>query len=385
MRFAPCASWGFSPLDRELGLLPGSPLLPRAQEMLVQLATQIPFAAASRLFETWTGIKLGSSTTRRQTLAAGEALVAAETAAAEWVLRDSPEPTAAGVEHQQLSIDGALVPLIGEWAEVKTLAVGTVTERSGGEPKATDLSYFSRLCDHRTFTRLATVETHRRATELARQVTVVVDGAEWLQDFADIQCPQATRIIDWTHSSEYVAAAARALFGEPDALAAWRQAQLHELWEGDPELVLTELCERLTALSPNSEAAAVVSGSILYLARRLEQLQYARFRAEGRPTGSGCVESANKLIVEARLKGAGMHWRRENVNPMLALRNTYCSANRWSGGWALLDRYRCARSGELARAQHQARNPTPSPPPSRPRKRNWRQFSLRPRPRHAKP
>ena len=44
------------------------------------------------------------------------------------------------------------------------------------------------------------------------------------------------------------------------------------------------------------------------------------------------VESANKLVVEARLKGAGMHWKRENVDPMLALRNIVCS-DRWDHEW----------------------------------------------------
>lgn len=138
-------------------------------------------------------------------------------------------------------------------------------------------------------------------------------------------------------------------------------------------------------MSPNTEAAEVVCGSLLYLARRLGQLQYARFRAEGRPIGSGCVESVNELIVEVRLRGAGMHWRRENVNPMLASRNTHCSANRWPGAWVLLARYRCVRSREVAIAQHQARHPTPSSPPDRRKRRSWGDFSLRHRPRHAKP
>jgi hypothetical protein len=352
----------------------------------VQLGVMMPFAAANRLFETWFGIKMGPSTTRRQTLLAGKALVAAETTAAEWVLRELPEPTAAAVEHQQLSADGAMVPLIGgEWAEVKTLAVGRVIMSAKDEPKAVDLSYFSRLCDHKTFTRLASIETHRRATERAKRVTAVLDGADWLQEFVDIQCPAATRIIDWGHSSEYVSAAARALFAEQDALVAWREAQLHELSKGDPEAVLTELCERLTALTPNTEAADAVCGSLLYLARRLDQLQYARFRAEGRPIGSGCVESANKLVVEVRLKGAGMHWRRENVDPMLALRNAYCSGDEWSARWAPLDRYRCARARELAVAQHDSRQPTTASPPRRRRRGSWRDFSLRSRPRHAKP
>jgi hypothetical protein len=36
------------------------------------------------------------------------------------------------------------------------------------------------------------------------------------------------------------------------------------------------------------------------------------------------VESANKVVVQARLKGAGMHWEPTPVNPMLALRTAAC-------------------------------------------------------------
>jgi hypothetical protein len=61
-------------------------------------------------------------------------------------------------------------------------------------------------------------------------------------------------------------------------------------------------------------------------------MQYPKFHGSGWPIGSGMVESANKNIVEARLKGTGMHWQRKNVNPMLALRNAVCN-NRWRERW----------------------------------------------------
>ena len=61
-------------------------------------------------------------------------------------------------------------------------------------------------------------------------------------------------------------------------------------------------------------------------------MQYPRFQQQGWPIGSGMVESANKNVVEARLKGTGMHWERRNVNPMLALRNAVCNA-RWQEMW----------------------------------------------------
>ena len=61
-------------------------------------------------------------------------------------------------------------------------------------------------------------------------------------------------------------------------------------------------------------------------------MQYPVFRRQGWPIGSGMVESANKNVVEVRLKGTGMHWERNNVNPMLTLRNAVCN-DRWREMW----------------------------------------------------
>jgi len=76
-----------------------------------------------------------------------------------------------------------------------------------------------------------------------------------------------------------------------------------------------------------------------YLEKRRPQLAYAEFQAAGYPIGSGAVESGNKIVVEARLKGSGMHWARPHVNPMLALRNMACS-ERWEEAWPEIERQR---------------------------------------------
>ena len=93
--------------------------------------------------------------------------------------KDTPEAPA-GPTVQQVSVDGACVPLVGkEWAEVRTLAIGKVEEPvlEKGEwvVHTKDLSYFSRLADHERFARLATVETHRRGVEKAG----LVCGSGW--------------------------------------------------------------------------------------------------------------------------------------------------------------------------------------------------------------
>ena len=61
-------------------------------------------------------------------------------------------------------------------------------------------------------------------------------------------------------------------------------------------------------------------------------MEYPEFQAAGWPIGDGAVESANKLVVEARLKGSGMHWARDHVDPMVALRNIACN-DRWAEAW----------------------------------------------------
>jgi hypothetical protein len=336
---------------------------------VVRLGTWLPFEQVPDGLAWFTQVRVGRETTRRLTEHAGAALVAQETAVVERLEQHWPDPLAPATLHQ-LSVDGAMVPLVhGEWAEVKTLAIGRVEPR-GGEPHTTELSYFSRLADADTFRRLAWAETHRRGLTLAPQVCAIVDGAEWCQTFITRHCPQAVRILDFPHAAGYVSAAAQAMFGPGTAAAsAWLGPQLHTLKHADPATVVAALRALPVAESLTPEAARDQRDTaVAYLEARLGQLQYAEFRAAGYPIGSGAVESANKLVVEARLKGSGMHWARTNVNPLVALRALACS-DRWAEGWTQIWAQWGADTAAGRQARRAARRPVapPSaPPPSRP-------------------
>ena len=340
--------WGdptllLDPLDEELALLPGE-FTPTLVESMVRVGTWIPFEPAAKgMLNHFTKVDISAATVRRKTERAGLAYVALQTAEVDRLERELPEAPQ-GPAVQQLSVDGAMVPLLHkEWAEVKTLAIGTVGSavfRKGEWQVHTEaLSYFSRLADSDRFARLASVETHRRGVETAGKVCAVNDGAVWEQTFVDLHRPDAVRILDWGHSTEYVAAAGQAVFGAgTPAFHEWFKVQLHELKHGDPQKVLGKLRGLLDEVGiqvrdgQESEALKTVRASLEYLEKRQEQIRYAEFSAAGYPIGSGAVESANKLVVEARLKGAGMHWAREHVDGMVALRNVVCSG-RWEEAW----------------------------------------------------
>ena len=221
---------------------------------------------------------------------------------------------------------------------MKTLAIGVIEESAAsGEVHAREMSYFSRMTDHQSFARLATVETHRRGVERAGRVCAVVDGAECQQKFIDLHRPDAVRIPDWCHGAEYLSKAGQAAFGAGTAEAGeWLGRQLHQLKHGEPEGLpenLRELCRELgDSGEGDGGALKIVQTSLGYLEKRRDQIRCAEFQAQGYPIGSGAVESANKLVVEARLKGPGMHWARAHVDPMLALRTVVCS-DRWEDIW----------------------------------------------------
>jgi hypothetical protein len=325
----------------------------------------MPFERAVKEMKYFWRVSVTEPTVRRMTEGAGGAYVTVQTAEVEQLERTLPPPPQ-GPTVQLMSVDGAYVPLVHKgWAEVKTLALGTVGEPvfEKGEPvvHTTELSYFSRLAEAEEFGRLALVETHRRGSETAQQVCAVTDGAEWEQGFIDLHREDAVRILDFSHAAEYVAAAGQAVLGEGTPLfQVWLKDTLHELKHGQPDKVLTTLRDmqaEASARGPGGEAAGeTIQKSLTYLEKRRDHMNYAHFQALGYPIGSGSVESANKLVVEARLKGAGMHWARPHVDPMVALRTIACS-DRWEEAWPQIT-HELRRQTAQRRAEHRPKRKT---------------------------
>jgi hypothetical protein len=293
----------------------------------------MPFAQAAALLGCFTHTRVSEATAQRHTEAIGVAYEAAQLAQVERIEQHWPD-VEQGPQKLLLSADGAMVPLLqGEWAEVKTVVVGEVGEacERAGEPVVPirNLSSFSRLTDAETFQRLTLGELQRRGLETATQVASVSDGAEWIQGFVDYHCPAAVRILDFPHAAERVCQIGEAVLGTGHAsVPAWQQRQLHDLKHSGPTAVLATL----RAFAAEQLEVPQVAENLAYLDKRVAQMQYPTFQAEGWPLGSGMVESANKVVVEARLKGAGMHWARASVNPMVALRNAVCN-DRWEEAW----------------------------------------------------
>lgn len=328
---------GFFPLDEVLQLQPGS-LTPLQQEHLAHFASSQSFAQAAKMLLKHHGVQISASTSRRQTeeIGASAEQVQNEQAKAAYSKKDSK------TEHQEktkepeklvISNDGAFISLREkDWAEVKTMAIGEVEEkkksskqRPNQEVKLSNLSYFSRLADVDTLSVLVTGELEYRGFFQAKTVAAIQDGAEWIQSLLDVLGGNAVRILDFYHAADYLKEIAQLLKQAGIPLTEnWVKEQLHELKRQGPRKVL----EEIKRLSQNHPPGEDFEKKVRYLDKREEMMCYPSFQQQGLPIGSGSVESANVGVVQARLKGPGMHWERKNVNSMLALRLGVCN-ERW--------------------------------------------------------
>jgi hypothetical protein len=325
-------------------------LTPRGEELLARLASWMPFEPARELLEDLVGVQVSKATARRATLATGTARLSVWEAEVERLKQEVPQAPE-GVDTQAMSGDGAYVLLVGgEWVEVKTLTIGEVTRNKRGEVCTQQISSCSRLADAEHFAEAALGETHRRGLERAAAVCAVQDGAEWLQGLVDYHRADAVRILDFAHAAEYVNEIGQAVQAAGGRLPAhWLEGVLHRLKHQGPERVLTHL-RWLATRYPSS----TIQEKLAYLQKREAHMQYPTYQQAGWPIGSGSVESANKLVVEARLKGAGMRWGRHNVNRMLVLRNAVCNRE-WKEAWTTARAHQGARRTARRQADSQQR------------------------------
>ena len=96
------------------------------------------------------------------------------------------------------------------------------------------------------------------------------------------------------------------------------------LWEGDID-ALQNLVGRTATGKKKGQAMRKLNG---YFRKNQKRMQYAKFREQQVPCGSGCVESAIRRVINMRLKAPGTFWSGEMAERFLFLRSQLISG-RW--------------------------------------------------------
>lgn len=182
-------------------------------------------------------------------------------------------------------------------------------------------------------------ELHETESRLDDDVVRIVlcDGARGLWSYLD-ETPQYVgyeKLVDYHHTTEHLSKAAEAIFGKGSAKAQhWYDKYCSKLKgeDGAAGRVLRSLDYYGRTMRLSKSRREVLDRERTFFARNGHRMDYARFRENGWPIGSGPVEAACKSVVKTRLARSGMRWSRSGGQHILSLR-TYVKSNRWDAMW----------------------------------------------------
>jgi hypothetical protein len=147
------------------------------------------------------------------------------------------------------------------------------------------------------------------------------DTASWIDRWVPVVLPDAIRIIDIWHAWQHIHEAARVIWGEGNPRGqAWAQQRCEELkLDGG-----RKLWDRLRrARFKDSKQQQGLDALLGYLERHAHHMDYPKYTQRGWPISSGPMESFCKQLAR-RLKGPGMRWCYDNVDPIATLTSLYC-------------------------------------------------------------
>jgi hypothetical protein len=156
------------------------------------------------------------------------------------------------------------------------------------------------------------------------ETVIVSDGATWIRNMKEELFPDAQQILDYYHLCENVNEFAKQVFNMIDSkYRPWAERICKELKESHFENVLDEL---ETIDKKQIDRASV--NLLRYIRNNINNIDYATYVKKGYFIGSGAIESGNKVVLQKRLKQAGMRWNTETAQSLLTLR-----AKQESGLW----------------------------------------------------
>lgn len=171
---------------------------------------------------------------------------------------------------------------------------------------------------------------------------VVGDGALWIEEqYRQVTRGKSRYLIDFYHLMGYLKPAANGYNNQknPDtdfnreendrSKQMWLETAISKIKESRIHEVVEEL-------KPYVEAAHYkekpIKNFVTYVENRPQQFDYKNAIDAGLPIGSGEIESANKSLIQQRIKIPGAWWKLENADYLIALRAMIANGH-WENYW----------------------------------------------------
>lgn len=325
--YCPDCHAGISPWDGEQGL-DGRVWSPGVKSLVSECCARLTYSEVSALLKRLLGFDIEESSQQDIVTDVGGRLREVDARNIEACFDEDMELV---VERSPgrlyICIDAAKAHTDGAWHDIKT---GVVFE--GKRPPSTSKSLRDEMksavyvaaqdgCDE--FGRRVYAQAVLSGLRRAKEVVVLGDGAEWIWNLVLTHFPGCVQILDYYHACEHIWELAGVLYGkDTPACKRWAKEHCDRLEEQGPASLLRSLRRRKGKTPEQKEAIRLQLG---YFEDHKGRMNYPAYKARGMMIGSGPVESACKVVVNQRLKQAGMRWTKTGADSILALRTAVLS------------------------------------------------------------
>lgn len=324
---------GKCPLDVELGLRPNA-LSAELTRLAAMIGVQLPFDTGRDLLESLILVSISDQAMGKATRQVGEQVAVQETF---WQEKAKDEVFLQKRQQEQKrplrlygTMDATKVHIRdgGEhrWRDLK---IGAWFEASGQPPttpdgewsiQAKNISYYADICPASAFGDLFWSSGVAHDAQLAQELVILGDGADWIWNLVAAHFPKAIQILDWFHASEHLMPVAQAAFSCVEDQNNWVTEMKQLMWDGEIEEIV-EACVTLM----DTCSCDVIRTTANYFETHKERMRYANFRKQGYQIGSGTIESAAKQIGMMRMKVPGAIWNEGNACKVAKARAAYLS------------------------------------------------------------
>ena len=150
---------------------------------------------------------------------------------------------------------------------------------------------------------------------LYKKAVLISDGATWIRNMREEVFPDVQQILDFYHLCENVHTFAKHIYNMDETkYRPWAEDICKALKKSETERVLKEI-----ALHNVKKAGTCPVNLHGYIKNNLDSIDYATYIKKGYFIGSGAIESGNKIILQRRLKQAGMRWNKASAQSLLTL------------------------------------------------------------------
>ena len=221
----------------------------------------------------------------------------------------------------------------GEWREPKLMTIFIHNEK-GRIEKTTQMTMDGTFAGPDAMAELVAMHLHRLGAAKALSLTFVSDGAVWIWDrieqiVARAGIPKEVtihQVLDTCHAVHHVSLALATLDVTVEQRMPLYRDLRSRLRNGEWAYVVNEL--QMFADDDPSNTDLVTELSYLRRHGEAGRLDYANFRQNGLPLGSGAIESSIRRVINLRLKGNGIFWLEHHAEEMMQLRALVIS-DRW--------------------------------------------------------